>query len=88
MATDPITTDGSGRGWPDPSEPGVPAEALHDGYHWLGDPTDGDANIAQWDPDSWSWSAGLGADLLGPEEVKHMNYLGPCRLPPGSPQTR
>jgi hypothetical protein len=30
-------TAGTGSGWPDPTEPGVPAASLQDGYHWLGE---------------------------------------------------
>jgi hypothetical protein len=78
MTTDPITTGGTGRGWPDPTEPGVPAAALQDGYHWL---DDGVPTIGQWSPDSWSWIFNQITDRLCPEEVGHMNYLGPIRPP-------
>jgi hypothetical protein len=87
MTTDPITAGGTGRGWPDPTEPGVPAAALHDGYHWLQE-HDGGLIVAQWSPDSWSWILGQNSGRFCPEEMDHFNYLGPSRPPPRSRQPR
>jgi hypothetical protein len=81
MATDPITAGGTGRGWPDPTEPGVPAAALHDGYHWLQKQDGREATVGRWSPDSWSWALSEMLDRLDPKEVSHMDYLGPCREP-------
>jgi hypothetical protein len=78
MTTEPITTGGAGRGWPDPTEPGVPAEALHDGYHWLVDPAGGEAIAGQWSPDAWSWMLSRVLERLGPKEMSYMDYLGGC----------
>jgi hypothetical protein len=72
---------GTGRGWPDPTEPGVPAASLQDGYHWLGYQDGGSLMVAQWSPDSWSWILGQISDRLCPEEIDGMNYHGPCVLP-------
>jgi len=79
MTTDPSATGHIGRDWSDPSEPGVPAAALQDGYHWLG------YQAAQWSPDSWSWILGQISCHFCPEEIDHMNYIGP-RVPPSSSQ--
>jgi hypothetical protein len=76
-------TCGIGSGWPDPTEPGVPAAALDDGYHWLGCPDNSIMTVAQWSPDSWSWIVSEISDRLCPEEMDHMNYIGPC-VPPDS----
>jgi hypothetical protein len=72
---------GIGSGWPDPTEPGVPAAALDDGYHWLGCPDNSIMTVAQWSPDSWSWIVSRTSDRLRPEEMEYMNYIGPCVLP-------
>jgi hypothetical protein len=74
-----------GGGWPDPTEPGVPAAALDDGYHWLGCPDSNIMTVVQWPPDSWSWIVSQTSDRLCPEEMGHMNYIGPCP-PPAVPQ--
>jgi hypothetical protein len=58
----------TGSGWPDPTEPGVPAEALHDGYHWLGYQDGGRATAGQWSPDSWSWILSQIPERLSPQE--------------------
>jgi hypothetical protein len=70
-----------GSGWPDPTEPGVPAEALHDGYHWLQRQDDDVPFIGQWAPDSWSWIVAWMPDRLCPKEMDHLHYIGPCPLP-------
>jgi hypothetical protein len=70
------------RGWPDPTELGVPAAALHDGYHWLVNPAPGGAaTIGQWSPDSWSWKLSYVPYRQCPKDMSHMNYLGPIRPP-------
>jgi hypothetical protein len=76
-----------GTGWPDPTEPGVPAASLQDGYHWLGYQEGGCLVVAQWSPDSWSWIFAQIADRLMPEEIDGMNYHGPCVPPDSSQQT-
>jgi hypothetical protein len=85
VATFPDDTLGTGTGWPDPTEPGVPAASLQDGYHWLGSRDGGCPVIAQWSPDSWSWIFAQITDRLMPEEIDGMNYLGPVP-PPAGPQ--
>jgi hypothetical protein len=87
MITDPIITDGTGSGWPDLTEPGVPAEALRKGYHWLANQDDGVVIVGQWSPDSRSWILSQIAERLCPKEMDHMNYLGSCRSPSSSRQT-
>jgi hypothetical protein len=82
MATDPLTSGSIGSGWPDPSKPGVPLQPAQDGFHWLKRP-DGELTVAQWSPDTWSWIVIQGARRLGPKEMNHMNYRGPC-VPPAS----
>jgi hypothetical protein len=83
MTADPPTA-GVGSGWPDPTEPGVPAASLQDGYHWLCHQDGGAPMIAQWAPDSWSWILAQISDRLRPEEMDHMNYLGPVPPPSSS----
>jgi hypothetical protein len=78
MTTNPAAAEGIGSGWPDPTEPGVPAWGLEDGYHWLASQDGGGARIGQWSPDSWSWIMRQTADCLCPREACHMDYLGPC----------
>jgi len=86
MTTNPITTEGTGSGWPDPTEPGVPAQALYDGRHWLVDPAGGEMTIGRWSPDFWSWMLSPTLERLSPEEISHMNYLGAGQPPSGSRQ--
>jgi hypothetical protein len=81
MTTDPITTGGTGSGWPDPTEPGVPAAALHDGFHWLAYQDGGPSTIGQWSPDAWTWIISQIPGRMSPEEVAHMNYIGQCSPP-------
>jgi hypothetical protein len=76
MTTPPPTI---GQGWPDPTEPGVPAAALQDGYHWLASQDGGVARIGLWSPDSWSWIMSQIPDRMRPDEMCHVDYLGPCR---------
>lgn len=87
MTTDPTTTGHIGSGWPDPTEPGVPARGLEDGYHWLQWQDDRSIVFALWEPDTWSWIVFWCDDRLCPEEMDHFNYLGPCRPPSGSHPT-
>jgi hypothetical protein len=82
MPTNSLAIDDIGSGWPVPTEPGVPAEALRHGYHWLAYHNDGAVIVGQWSPDARSWLVNSAMDRLCPEEMGHMNYLGPC-LPPG-----
>lgn len=72
---------GIGRGWPDPTEPGVPCASLQDGYHWLEWQDGGAAIIGQWSPDSWAWIVNWTLDRLAPEEMDHFHYLGRCLAP-------
>jgi hypothetical protein len=71
-----------GSGWPDPSEPGVPAQALHDGFHWMAWPRTGVVTIGEWAPDIWLWVISYLGEFADPNEMQHLNYIGPC-APPG-----
>jgi hypothetical protein len=52
----------------------------NDGFHWL-KRSDGELTVAEWASDSWSWTVSQISDRLYPEEMDHMNYIGPC-VPP------
>lgn len=88
MTTDPTTTGNIGSGWPDPTEPGVPAASGNDGYHWLQWQDGGCPFIAQWAPDSWSWIVAQMPDRMCPEEINGAHYIGPCPMPSGLHQPR
>jgi hypothetical protein len=65
-----------GRGWPDPSEPGVPAGALEDGFHWMRWPSTGVLTVGQWCADNRAWvTCYLGTAAL-PEQLAHLDYAG------------
>jgi hypothetical protein len=81
VETFPDGTVGTGSGWPDPTEPGVPAASLQDGYHWL-KRSDGELTVAQWSSDSWSWIMGQIACRFSPKEMAHFDYIASC-VPPG-----
>jgi hypothetical protein len=81
MTTDPTTTGHIGRGWPDPTEPGVPAASLHDGFHWLAYHDGDSSTIGQWLPDAWAWIISQMPGRMSPEKVAHMNYIGQCSPP-------
>jgi hypothetical protein len=53
-------------------EPGVPAEALRHGYHWLANQNDGAVIVRQWSPDDRSWLVNSARDRLCPKEMDHM----------------
>jgi hypothetical protein len=71
-----MSDDTTNLGWPDPTEPGVPNEALHDGLHWLSEQDGGAPWVALWAPDSWAWIVASAPDRLRPEEMDHLHYLG------------
>lgn len=70
-----------GEGWPNPREPGAPAAALDGGFHWMAWPTNGTVTMGEWNPDVWGWVISYRGGIVGPEEMAHLDYLGPADLP-------
>jgi hypothetical protein len=71
----------AGTGWPDPTEPGVPAAALEGGFHWMRWPVTGTWTIGEWAPEVWGWVISYNIDVVGPEQMAHLNYEGRA-MPP------
>jgi hypothetical protein len=68
-----------GRGWPNPSEPGVPALPLENGFHWMAWASTGALTVGQWDADLWMWVLCYLGCFTEPKDMAHLNYLGIAR---------
>ena len=66
----------TGRRWPNPAEPGVPALALEDGFHWLALAETGEPTIGQWSPDLWCWVMTFWGKMVSPKNIAHLDYIG------------
>lgn len=74
-----------GTGWPDAQEPGVPARALDDGYHWLRSPRTGETTLRLWSPDLWCWVVTHHGNVLPPLFMASFDYSGPLDEPASRP---
>lgn len=73
-----------GRGWPDPTEPGLPSNMTEDGFHWMAWGASGTVTIGHWSSNLWCWVISYHGEFVGAEEMEHLDYLGPA-APPRSP---
>lgn len=71
----------TGQRWPNPAEPGVPALALEDSFHWLALAKTGEPTIGQWSPDLWCWVMTFWGKIVTPENMAHLDYVGIAHPP-------
>jgi hypothetical protein len=84
-----------GNGRPDPTEPGVPACHLNDGFHWialnfmsdLAWPQRGALTIGEWSAELWCWVTSYWGQLVGPECLVGQRPAArrPCPTAAGDP---
>ena len=59
----------------------MPAVALDDGFHWLAWPETGAPTMGQWSPDLWRWVVTFWGEMVAPENMAHLDYLGVAHPP-------
>jgi hypothetical protein len=62
-------------------DPGVPPRSMEDGFHFLRFPETGVLTIGEWSPDAWGWVISYHSELVGPEALAHLDYVGWIKPP-------